>query len=60
MCLGYASLCLDVRAVPFELEVSYKFHELWNPEFRNFAHRKMAERDAREFVRPARWMCYLE
>jgi hypothetical protein len=60
MCLGNAALCLDVRAVPFEVKVSHKFHKLYSPEFCNHAHRRMAERDAEEFVRPAKWACYLE
>lgn len=60
MCLGPAALCLDMTAVPFNVKVGHKFHELYRPEFRNFAHRTMAEGDAAHFVAPAKWWGFSE
>lgn len=60
MYLGMASLCLDMTVVPFNVKVSHKLHKLWNPEFRNFAHEVIAVRDAKDFVRPAKWFGYRE
>lgn len=60
LCLGNASHCMDVRAVPFEVKIGYRFHKLYSPEHHNFAHQTMARVDAEAFVSPAKWWGYRE
>lgn len=50
LCMGAASLCLDVTSIPFEVKVSSKLVELWNPRFANLSARLIARYAARNKV----------
>jgi len=56
--MGMASLCLDVTSIPFEVKVSSKLVELWNPKFANLSARLIARCSARNKVETAvnRWL----